>query len=387
MRRYFIHLGLTLLVAGILGVIVLVGGLAPIKASSGHWPITYWLLDFAKTRSVATHSMNIEPPDLDKPYRIAQGAGLYEMNCSWCHGSPARPVPRIPAAMTPNPPGLEPKVAKYEPSELFYIIKHGIKFTGMPAWPSQTRDDEVWAVVAFCLTLPDTDAATYRSLAMGQPETGELAVMPKPGPPENLPEAVRATCAICHGAEGSGRESGAFPKIAGQKSDYLAASLQAYRNGNRESGAMEPVAARLSDAEIDELAQYYSALSGDHALRSEASGNYTANGITESLTDARLVQARSIVEQGNPSRRVPSCADCHLPGGRQVNSFYPYLQGQHAEYLELQLILFQQRHRGGTEYSHLMHSVVDGLSPEQIGDLARYLAAIPAAKAEFGARD
>jgi Cytochrome C oxidase, cbb3-type, subunit III len=70
--------------------------------------------------------------------------------------------------MTPPPPYLPPRIPKWEPNELFYIVKHGIKFTGMPAWPALDRDDEVWAMVAFLRQFPKLDADEYRRLAQGE---------------------------------------------------------------------------------------------------------------------------------------------------------------------------------------------------------------------------
>ncbi|MFN2428348.1 MAG: cytochrome c, partial [Candidatus Binatia bacterium] len=72
--------------------------------------------------------------------------------------------PRIAAAMTPKPPDLRTVALTFDPEELFYIVKHGIKFTGMPAWPALERDDEVWAVVAFLRMLPTLDPGEYLEL-------------------------------------------------------------------------------------------------------------------------------------------------------------------------------------------------------------------------------
>jgi mono/diheme cytochrome c family protein len=126
----------------------------PLKASSGHWAITAWFLHFTMRRSVATHSPGLQAPALDVPRLVLQGAGHYETGCRPCHGSVDLPLPRIAQQMTPPPPYLPPRITTWEPEELFYIVKHGVKFTGMPAWPSQQRDDEVWAMVAFLLMRP-----------------------------------------------------------------------------------------------------------------------------------------------------------------------------------------------------------------------------------------
>src|SRR5690606_2513650 len=126
-------------------------------------------------------------PALSDPALVVHGAGTYETNCRPCHGSPESPrPPLVPAAMTPPPPNLPRIIARYDNQELFFIVKHGIKFTGMPAWPTQQRDDEVWAMVAFLREMPKLDAPAYRELARGgaPPDT--------PGAPlPELPGAAR----------------------------------------------------------------------------------------------------------------------------------------------------------------------------------------------------
>jgi hypothetical protein len=100
MKRRWIKIALLLAVGGFVAV---GSGLVPIKASSGHWPITTWFLQFAKRRSVATHTLGVKVPPLDNPDWVVQGAGHYETGCRPCHGSPGRHRPRIPQQMLPQP--------------------------------------------------------------------------------------------------------------------------------------------------------------------------------------------------------------------------------------------------------------------------------------------
>ena len=69
--------------------------------------------------------------------------------------------------MVPAPPVLADVVDDWNSRELFWIVKHGIKYTAMPAWSTQRRDDEVWAMVAFLQQLPRMEAPHYRELALG----------------------------------------------------------------------------------------------------------------------------------------------------------------------------------------------------------------------------
>ena len=68
-----------------------------------------------------------------------------------------------------------------------------------------------------------------------------------------------ATCAACHGANGISPND-MWPNLAGQKEGYLKAQLKAFRDGQRNNPMMAPMAAPLSDADIDDLAAYYSSL-------------------------------------------------------------------------------------------------------------------------------
>ena len=115
-----------------LALILIVSGVIPIQASSGHWRATAWLLDLIKRRSVTTYSLTIVPPPLDKPSWIVRGAAHFETGCRPCHGSPRSPRPPFVLRMTPQPPELHDRIARWKARHLFQIVKHGIKFTAMP---------------------------------------------------------------------------------------------------------------------------------------------------------------------------------------------------------------------------------------------------------------
>ena len=361
-----------LVLAGLGGFLMVASGIMPIKASSGHWAITAWFLNFAMRRSVVTHSLMIEAPAvLDDEGLVIKGAGHYDFGCRPCHGSPDSPIqPRIAQAMTPHPPNLSRELAQWNAKELFYIVKHGVKFTGMPAWPAQQRDDEVWAMVAFLLRLPKLTAAEYRELVRGMNSSG--ASMDDPSGPQEVPRAVVESCARCHGQDGAGRGLGVFPALARQRPTYLFASLLAYARGERHSGIMQPVAAGLSQEAMSELARYYAGL-GSSLGRISSKENFE----TENPTLlAAIGRGREIAMQGIPGQRLPACAACHGPSATPRNPIYPQLAGQYSEYLALQLTLFKQDNRGGTPYAHLMRTVASRLTSEQIREVTLYYASL-----------
>jgi cytochrome c553 len=348
------------------GFVVMISGVVPIKASSGHWRVTAGLLDFAKRRSVSTHTLGLAAPPLDDPALLLKGAGHYDFACEPCHGSPVLAQPRIAARMTPRPPDLAQAATKFGPEELFYIVKHGIKFTGMPAWPAASRDDEVWAMVAFLQALPTLPRDRYDELTgatIAAPDD-QLPLEDLLGPSPPAPDAVAENCARCHGMDGLGRGAGAFPRLAGQRVEYLVGSMQAYARGERHSGIMEPVAANLGADDVRAIAEYYARL---------PAGNPAGQG-----GDAAQIElGRRLALEGDPSRLVPACRECHGPGVTR-NPNYPRLAGQYADYLELQLRLFRSRARGGTSYGRLMLKFAGQLTEEQVKAAAAYYASVPA---------
>ncbi len=301
-------------------VLVVATGLIPIQASSGHWKVTSWVLDLIKRRSVHTYSRSIEVPALDHPALVARGAAHYERSCRTCHGSPAAARPPLVMKMTPHPPFLPERMERWDDAELFQIVKHGIKFTGMPAWPAPRRNDEIWAVVAFLRQLPGLSADRYWRQAVGEPH--------HPGAAPSIVEI----CAACHGADGRGRDGGAFPTIAGQNAPYLRRALEAYAGGRRHSGMMGPIAAAIEPRTRDALIDYYAALPPA-----------TSHG-----ADGDVARGQAIAQHGIQERRIPACLECHQPDADQ-NRAYPILDGQHAGFLLQQLQLFNEDARGGSE--------------------------------------
>lgn len=343
-------------------------GLMPVAASEGHWRITNWFLRFTMSNSVELSAINIEPPPLDDPALVLKAAGHYATGCAPCHGAPGEPRSPIVKQMTPQPPPLPPRIYQRRPEQLFWIVKHGIKYTAMPGWVALEREDEVWSMVAFLLQLPRLNPEQYRRLAYGEQvakavtgATGGDAAPHFLRPLAEPFELILTNCARCHGPDGNGHGLGAFPKLAGQNEDYLLASLSAFARGERLSGIMQPVAAGLSEETLRALARYYA------GMAPSLSGN-------PPITEDSVERGRRIAERGIPGQGVPSCVDCHGPGQAPRNPVYPELAGQYAGYLALQLQLFKAGGRGGTPYAHIMNQVAGRLTQAQIQDLAVYYA-------------
>jgi cytochrome c553 len=352
----------TLLLAAaglLLMAMIIMSGVLPLTASSGHWRVTAFVLDLAKRRSVDTHSFFITAPPLDDAALVVKGAGHYESGCASCHGSPAAPRPRVVMSMTPHPPFLPERIRRWLPRELFYIVKHGIKFTGMPAWPSHSRDDEVWAMVAFLRQLPALDAAGYRALAFGEAARPVDSLLSDAR--TEAPDATIERCDRCHGPDGLGRTVAAYPRLAGQKAEFMALALRAYARQQRRSGMMGPIAAGLDEVTIERVAAYY-------ATRPPSSDQ-------QELDEEAVTRGAAIVSAGIPARDIPACRSCHDDGASGHNPAYPRLAGQFAEFLRLQLQLFAEGRRGGSEYAGIMQPIAARLTEAERRDVAAYFAA------------
>jgi mono/diheme cytochrome c family protein len=160
----------TLLIAALLVVLgagaVIYAGMYDVAATAPHWRMTSWLFEVARVRSIKAQAAAVRtPPGLDDPAKVLIGVEHYAAHCAVCHGAPGVPKGDIARGLYPPPPDLTKTARLYPPAELFWIIKHGIKMTGMPAW-SDHSDGELWATVAFVERLPGMSEQDYAGLVM-----------------------------------------------------------------------------------------------------------------------------------------------------------------------------------------------------------------------------
>lgn len=333
-------------------------GLYSVAASSGHFALTRWLLTFGLHSSARTHSVGVKAPPLDDPDLVRLGAGHYAGGCAPCHGAPGTPINRITAQMLPPPPNLISASSAWDAEELFWLVKHGIKYTGMPAWPALQREDEVWAVVAFLERLPELSPEEYRDLANFPAAVGTSA---QPTERSTFSEML-TVCARCHGDADSPPTSRLAPRLSGQSMSYMATALRSYAKGARRSGIMEPVAAELEEGTIDAMAAYYAVLSQGPATTSAQPPDPEA-----------VARGRAIAREGAPDHDIPSCLSCH---GQPQSEVFPRLEGQHEPYLVSQLRAFRSGIRGRTTTGDVMETIARRLSDQQIRDVAAYFASV-----------
>ena len=140
-------------------------GVYNIAATEKHWPLTTELLEVVRERSVQVRSEDIAIPEDISPERLAKGAEDYAAMCAQCHLAPGYSPTEIHRGLYPQPPVFHnPKHQAHNKAANFWVIKNGIKLTGMPSWGSAHSDDEIWGLVAFIGQLPDMTADQYQQL-------------------------------------------------------------------------------------------------------------------------------------------------------------------------------------------------------------------------------
>jgi mono/diheme cytochrome c family protein len=146
-----------------------VTGAYDVAADTPHWPATYRLIDFARTRSVAARAADVVVPDLGDAALLRSGAGNYAAMCVSCHLSPDDPEEtELSLSLYPRPPRWD-ALGNVEPRIAFWTIKHGIKASGMPAWGRSMDDRYLWGMVAFLRQLPGMSAERYRAAIAASP--------------------------------------------------------------------------------------------------------------------------------------------------------------------------------------------------------------------------
>lgn len=140
---------------------VMIGvGMYNVAADEPHTSLVFHALETVRERSIAVRADEIKVPSLDDPAMLRRGAGNYDAMCVGCHLAPGKADSELSAGLYPGPPDLT-KQMHLESAEAFWVIKHGIKSTGMPAWGKSMKDAYIWDLVAFVQKLPSLSAEQY----------------------------------------------------------------------------------------------------------------------------------------------------------------------------------------------------------------------------------
>ena len=200
------------------------------------------------------------------------------------------------------------------------------------------------------------DMKTTTALALGL-ALGVLAGAAQAADAARAEEIVQGKCFICHGAAGES-SSPVFPRLAGQNAVYVAQQLADYKSGRRKSSTMQPMVEDLSPDDMKALGEWFASRpTRGHALEDAELGGV----------------GRFVYFRGNPYSGVAACATCHGADAHGSTTL-PRLAGQHAQYTENQLKLFNKRER--TNDNAVMHAIASKLSELEVKAVAAYLSGL-----------
>jgi cytochrome c553 len=170
-------------------------------------------------------------------------------------------------------------------------------------------------------------------------------------------------CIACHGSNGQGDGSGAFPRLAGQSGWYLYKQLMDYASGARPNRIMSGVAARLTEREMEAVSAYYAAT--DAPFRP----------VLGEIEPELLQWGGQLGAIGSAERGIPACVNCHGPQGTGLPPTVPYLAGQYATYMQHQLELWAEGVRDN-DAMNVMSAIARQMTEEDMRAVAEYYARV-----------
>jgi mono/diheme cytochrome c family protein len=275
----------TLLAAGLAAVggtaCIVFGGLYDVSATAQHTRFVYALMERAMLASVRLRARGIEAPAPSEA-ALVRGAACYRSECLQCHGAPGVAPEAIGKSMQPHPGPLVDAARRWRERELYWITRHGIKMTGMPAWEMRLSEADLWAVTGFVARLPELSPEQFQSRlasAVGEQCAGAQYALSASAP---RPVGVRAerergaralrqyACIGCHTIPGlTGPDAQVGPPLQGLASRSLIAGRLPNTEDNlvrwiRAPNAVKPGTAMpdmgVTEAHAREIATYLSTL-------------------------------------------------------------------------------------------------------------------------------
>jgi mono/diheme cytochrome c family protein len=170
MMRFLALIGALAILAAIAAAIFFFGGFYDVAAIDEQPAVVDWALADVRSASIARHAPEKAPVSLDDPATIQAGARAFDSRgCVKCHGAPGVNWEKFSEGMRPYPADLKEAAPQLTAAEIFYVVKNGIKMTGMPSFGSTgVPDDEIWKIAAFVKKIPTATEADYKTWTAAQ---------------------------------------------------------------------------------------------------------------------------------------------------------------------------------------------------------------------------
>lgn len=202
-------------------------------------------------------------------------------------------------------------------------------------------------------------AASYIDQRRVEPVQGDVAAG----------AAKAVVCVACHGPNGNAVVP-IFPKLAGQRAEYIAGELRKFKLGTRPDSPMSALATPLTDEDIRNLAAYFAAQAHTPSTLPPADS-------------ATLARGEALYKQGDPALGAPPCQGCHGADatgpvvGADHHRAWPALRGQNGNYLVQRLQNYRDGKLKDSSNDFIMHGVARTLDEPSIRALAAYVSALP----------
>ncbi|MEE4639292.1 MAG: cytochrome c [Wenzhouxiangella sp.] len=164
------HALLTLFLAGLVGL-----GAAAWVISGGHFDVAvsaqlpkpiHDLVHLTRVNAVRREIRNLEaqPADLNNRATLQGAVQAFESLCAKCHSPPGGATPKLALSLNPPPADLADAAEKRSLAELFWVAKHGIRMSAMPAWGQSQSDETLWAIATLVQRFPTLSREEYQRL-------------------------------------------------------------------------------------------------------------------------------------------------------------------------------------------------------------------------------
>lgn len=177
-------------------------------------------------------------------------------------------------------------------------------------------------------------------------------------------EALSATCAACHGADGNTPLLPEYPRLGGQNAKYLFSQLEMIKDKTREIALMAGQLDNMDEHDLKNLAAYYASL--------------PAAGGQADASDEALQAASMLYRGGDLDREIAACTSCHSPhGAGNALAGFPRIAGQTTDYTIAQLTAYREGDRQSDEaFGGMMRGVAARLKDHEIKALAELLSGL-----------
>jgi mono/diheme cytochrome c family protein len=164
--RILALIGALAILFAIAAAIFFFGGFYNVAESQENPAVVNWALATVRAASVARHATEPPAAPLEDPATVKAGARAYAtIGCVNCHGGPPdKDWAKWSEGLKPVPADLKVMAKERTAPELFWVIKNGIKFTGMPSFGlAGVSDQQIWTIVAFIKNLPAMSDVEYKT--------------------------------------------------------------------------------------------------------------------------------------------------------------------------------------------------------------------------------